>query len=97
MNTLPKIRFIVETYSCWSSGNSQHLAHITSTMTGRELRFIANGRSHAASIARAALNGWDGVYHPEHDLSVREWQRAAKGVSYKAPTTKEILQLEALL
>lgn len=93
----PKIRFIVETLSNYPrNGGSQHLATVTSTVTGRSLRYVSNGPRNAAALARRATNTWDCLHCTEQDVTSHQFGCAANGVTvYDYQVGEEhILQLE---
>lgn len=79
----PKIRFIVETLSDHPrpyTGGPRHLATVTSTITGRSLRYLSKGPRNAATLVRRATNTWDCLHCTEQDATGRQFNWATNGV-----------------
>ncbi len=97
-DTMPVIRFIVETYSSAfdRNGNRSHWSRITSTMTGKSYESISDGQRNAAYFVRQAT----GLYSPAvHDIEceeipLRQWKAQTKNMAYANPTDTDIRQLE---
>lgn len=92
----PAIRFIVETVSSETdrNGNRYHWARITSTITGRSIRFHSNGQGNALHLLRRVIGlyTFPTVSGIEMTLPKRQWQRTCNGiVLYEHQVTAQMI------
>lgn len=94
-----KIRFIVETVTSMTDacGNRYHFATITSTLTGKSVRFEADGSNNAASIAYRITKDWGALYCIGYEVPKTEWKRMAKSITlYEHMLTTPSAEVAAL-
>lgn len=81
MSEKKSIKLIVDSYCSKADiyGNRYHFSVITSTKTGKSLRFTTPAHGNTTGLLRKCWE-WEEIHGSETELPIREWNRLVKGI-----------------
>lgn len=97
---IPKIRFIVCTYTAVTPNGTFSYAHVLSTVSGRRLYIQSTGKeADGVSLKIKEIlkeagqdHEYPTVYCTYHEMGIREWKRGVPTAGYWMPqVTKEVI------